>query len=154
MQGVREKASGGDSSSLTQTELRQHPREELQRMLHEIHLDQVRIPTGHLLAAEVDIGMNWSQCRDLKRWLKKYNVGVESEARSMKVAADLLSGIEIKAENLPFSVKGVGKEHSTVTETELNDLVKRVHSDPEVDQAQAHALHGLLPYVVAVEEAR
>ncbi|XP_066263806.1 uncharacterized protein [Branchiostoma lanceolatum] len=114
MQGVRGKASGGDSASLMQAELRLHPREELQRMLHELHLDQVRIPTGHLLAAKVDIGMNWSQCRDLRRWLKKYNVGVESEARSRKVAADLLSEIEVKAENLPFSVKGAGKEHGTV----------------------------------------
>ncbi|XP_035663161.1 uncharacterized protein LOC118406879 [Branchiostoma floridae] len=112
MQDVRAEVSGGDSAALMKEELRIHPRDELQRMLQELKLDRVRIPTGHLLAAKGDIGMNWSQCAKLRRWLKGYNVSMESEKSSRAVAAELLSNISIKAENLPFSVKG--KTDSTV----------------------------------------
>ncbi|CAH1270873.1 Hypp4478 [Branchiostoma lanceolatum] len=60
---------------------------------------------------------------------------------------------------------GIYQKLFKMLENELNDLdtiiathlVQRVLPDPEVDQAQVlhhHALHGLLPYVVAVEEAR
>ncbi|XP_078701358.1 uncharacterized protein LOC144927657 [Branchiostoma floridae x Branchiostoma belcheri] len=106
MQDVREKASGGDAQSLMKTELRLHPRDQLQQMLQELKLDQIIIPKGHLLAAKVGIGMNWGQLRKLKRWLKEYGVKMESEKSSREVAAELLSGIEVQAENLPFSVKG------------------------------------------------
>ncbi|XP_078671099.1 uncharacterized protein LOC144911160 [Branchiostoma floridae x Branchiostoma belcheri] len=112
MQGVRDQLSGGDSAALMKEELRLLPRDELQKMLQELKLDQVRVPTGHLLAAKVGIGMNWNQCRKLRRWLKQYGVSVESEKKSRAVAAELLSNIGINAEKLPFSVKA--KDDGTV----------------------------------------
>ncbi|CAH1242562.1 TIGD4 [Branchiostoma lanceolatum] len=45
-------------------------------------------------------------------WLKQYGVKMESEHISRKVAAEMLSGFKVEAENLPFSVKG--DEASTV----------------------------------------
>ncbi|XP_066286471.1 uncharacterized protein [Branchiostoma lanceolatum] len=106
MQGVRDKASGNDSASLLKAELQLHPRHELQRLLQELELDKIVVPHGHLLAAKVGMGMNWSQLRKLKRWLKQYGVKMESEAISRKLAAEMLSGFKVEAENLPFSVKG------------------------------------------------
>ncbi|CAH1242383.1 Hypp6642 [Branchiostoma lanceolatum] len=47
-----------------------------------------------------------------ERWLKQYGVKTESEHISKKVAAEMLSGFKVEAENLPFSVKG--DEASTV----------------------------------------
>ncbi|CAH1275363.1 uncharacterized protein [Branchiostoma lanceolatum] len=106
MQGVRDQVSRGDPAALMKEELKIHSRHELQKMLQELKLDQVRIPTGHLLAAKVDIGMNWNQCRKLRRWLKGYGVSMESEKASRAVATQLLSKIPTIAEKLPFSVKG------------------------------------------------
>ncbi|XP_078699179.1 uncharacterized protein LOC144926373 [Branchiostoma floridae x Branchiostoma belcheri] len=113
MEDVRHKVSGGNSGALLKDELRLQPRTELQKILQELKLDQVVIPNGSMLAAKVGMGMNWSQCRKLRRWLKQYGVTMESERTSRKIAAELLSGIQVTAEKLPFSAKGDGT-HGTV----------------------------------------
>ncbi|CAH1248771.1 Hypp8401 [Branchiostoma lanceolatum] len=106
MDGCREKLSGGKSGALLQEELRRVGRDELQRMLRKLKVDQVLIPTGHLLGAKVGIGLNYSQLRKLRRWLKKYGVSMESERLTRRCAAERLTAYDIHAENLPFSVKG------------------------------------------------
>ncbi|KAI8513942.1 hypothetical protein Bbelb_082660 [Branchiostoma belcheri] len=42
-------------------------REDLMRALRELQLDTIRIPTGHLLAATIDLRLTWNQTRNLKR---------------------------------------------------------------------------------------
>eukprot|EP00058_Branchiostoma_floridae_P002269 XP_002587757.1 hypothetical protein BRAFLDRAFT_94661 [Branchiostoma floridae] len=100
MEDFREAVSGGASAEQLKDELKAVPK----ARLLERGLDQVRIPNGHLLAAKVDCGFNYNQIRKLRRWLKGYNVAVESEKVSREVAKSLLSNIVIKAEKLPFTV--------------------------------------------------
>ncbi|XP_019627774.1 PREDICTED: uncharacterized protein LOC109472434 [Branchiostoma belcheri] len=105
MDEVRTVVSGGASAEQFQDEMKAIPKAQLLEMFHDLGLDQVRIPNGHLLAAKVDCGFNYNQIRKLRRWLKKYGVAVESERVSRQVAKSLLSNITIHAECLPFTVK-------------------------------------------------
>ncbi|XP_078676403.1 uncharacterized protein LOC144913533 [Branchiostoma floridae x Branchiostoma belcheri] len=105
MDEVRTVVGGGASAKQFQDEMKAIPKAQLLEMFHDLGLDQVRIPNGHLLAAKVDCGFNYNQIRKLRRWLKKYGVAVESERVSRQVAKSLLSNITIHAECLPFSVK-------------------------------------------------
>ncbi|KAI8490602.1 hypothetical protein Bbelb_318700 [Branchiostoma belcheri] len=67
VEGVREVVSGGAVKEQLARKMRSIPRAELHQMFQEMGLDQVRIPDGHLLATKVDIGLNWNQCRKLRR---------------------------------------------------------------------------------------
>ncbi|CAH1248635.1 Hypp8330 [Branchiostoma lanceolatum] len=88
MQGVRDQVSRGDPAALMKEELKIHSRHELQKMLQELKLDQVRIPTGHLLAAKVDIGMNWNQCRKLRSTLTWHAGKIPEKEIWVKVGGD------------------------------------------------------------------
>ncbi|XP_035700061.1 uncharacterized protein LOC118432548 [Branchiostoma floridae] len=114
MQDVRDKVSGGAAAAQMKAELQLHPRDELQQMLQELKLDRIVIPNGHLLAAKVGVGMSWSQIRKLKRWLGKYNIKLPSEKISREIAAEQISGFDITAEKLPFSVRENRKDPFTV----------------------------------------
>ncbi|CAH1242529.1 Hypp6804 [Branchiostoma lanceolatum] len=87
MQGVRDQVSRGDPAALMKRELKIHSRDELQ-MMQELKLDQVRIPTGHLLAAKVDIGMNWNQCRKLRSTLTWHTENIPEKEIWVKVGGD------------------------------------------------------------------
>ncbi|XP_019635865.1 PREDICTED: uncharacterized protein LOC109478638 [Branchiostoma belcheri] len=80
MDEVRTVVSGGASAEQFQDAMKAMPKAQLLEMFHDLGLDQVRIPYGHLLAAKVDCGFNYNQIRKLRRWLKKYGVTVESES--------------------------------------------------------------------------
>ncbi|KAI8503768.1 hypothetical protein Bbelb_187390 [Branchiostoma belcheri] len=74
MQGVRGQLSGGDSAALMREELRFYTRDELQRMLKELHLDRVCIPTGHLLAAKTANYMSPNELRRIGYDLHRHSV--------------------------------------------------------------------------------
>ncbi|KAI8497930.1 hypothetical protein Bbelb_245820 [Branchiostoma belcheri] len=105
VEGVREVVSGGAVKEQLAREMRSIPRAELHQLFRDMQLDQVRIPDGHLLAMQVDIGVNYNQLRKLRRWLKRYGVTVESERVSRKISKALLSNIDIHAELMPLAVK-------------------------------------------------
>ncbi|KAI8481624.1 hypothetical protein Bbelb_406250 [Branchiostoma belcheri] len=105
LNGARQVASAGDVHGQLQHELRVIPREELQTMLRDMDLAAVRIPDGHLLTAQTEIGINWSQTRKLRRWLKVYGVALETEKTSRGIARSLLSNVQVKCELLPLTVR-------------------------------------------------
>ncbi|XP_078665687.1 uncharacterized protein LOC144908049 [Branchiostoma floridae x Branchiostoma belcheri] len=74
-------------------------------MLRDMDLAAVRIPDGHLLTAQTEIGINWSQTRKLRRWLKVYGVALETEKTSRGIARSLLSNVQVKCELLPLTVR-------------------------------------------------
>ncbi|XP_019641230.1 PREDICTED: uncharacterized protein LOC109482826 [Branchiostoma belcheri] len=109
LQQARAAASGGEEQAQLVMELRAITRQDLARTLQELSLDTIRLPTGHLLAAAVDLGLTWSQTRNLKRWMKQYHIVSESERSSRKVAAALLEKQEVVADLIPLVVKGEGQ---------------------------------------------
>ncbi|CAH1250145.1 Hypp8792 [Branchiostoma lanceolatum] len=60
IQGARRLATAGDEHAQLQNELKIIPRAELQTMLRNMDLATIRIPDGHLLTAQTDIGINWN----------------------------------------------------------------------------------------------
>ncbi|XP_035686133.1 uncharacterized protein LOC118422598 [Branchiostoma floridae] len=102
---IREQISGGAEEQQMAAELRRLPRSQLSRLLQEGRFAQVRIPDGHLLGLKTGLNLNWSQCRDLRRWMKDYNIAVESERTSRNIASELLSATDVMAEQLPFTTK-------------------------------------------------
>ncbi|XP_078703474.1 uncharacterized protein LOC144928666 [Branchiostoma floridae x Branchiostoma belcheri] len=74
-------------------------------MLRDMDLAAVRIPDGHLLTAQTEIGINWSQTRKLRRWLKVYGVALETEKTSRGIARSLLSNVQVKCDLLPLTVR-------------------------------------------------
>ncbi|CAH1245992.1 Hypp7628 [Branchiostoma lanceolatum] len=95
LQGAPKVASAGKEHSLLQIELRIIPRAELQTMLRNMDLATIRIPDGHLLTAQTDIGINLSQTRQPRRWLKGYGITMESEKTSRDVAKGLLCNVQV-----------------------------------------------------------
>jgi len=65
---IREQISGGAEEQQMAAELRRLPRSQLSRLLQEGRFAQVRIPDGHLLGLKTGLNLNWSQCRDLRRY--------------------------------------------------------------------------------------
>ncbi|XP_066263922.1 uncharacterized protein [Branchiostoma lanceolatum] len=104
IQQAREKSSGGEGQAQLLRELRALTRQDLQRTLQELNLDTIRIPTGHLLSAVTDIGLTFSQTRKWRRWMKGYNIFVESERTSRALAANILEKQKVEAELLPLVV--------------------------------------------------
>ncbi|CAH1271099.1 COL6A5 [Branchiostoma lanceolatum] len=105
---VREKASGGSQQHLMALELKGVEKDVLEEMLHDINRSTVRIPTGHLLSAQLDLGMNNSQRVKLRRWLKENNIGVEGEHSSRKIAKEHLEQHQVEVELIPLVTKGKG----------------------------------------------
>ena len=77
-------------------------REDLQGMLRDMNIDIIRIPNMQLLAAKAHLGISWKRIRELKRWLKSYNIMTESENAMHHQQNDVVTD-NIIAENLPFS---------------------------------------------------
>ncbi|CAH1277486.1 Hypp9655 [Branchiostoma lanceolatum] len=104
IQGARTLASAGDEHSQIQNELRIIPWAELQTKLKNMYLAIIRIPDG-LFTVQTDIGINWSQTRQLRRWHKGYGITVKSERTSRNVALSLLSKVKVKCDILPFTIR-------------------------------------------------
>ncbi|XP_078620860.1 uncharacterized protein LOC144887476 [Branchiostoma floridae x Branchiostoma japonicum] len=100
--------SGNEEQAQLVQELQAVSREELAKTLDDLQLDRIRIPTGHLLAAQVDLGLTWNQTRNLKRWLSDHQVVTESEKHSRKIAAEMLGKQGVQAELIPLVVKKKG----------------------------------------------
>ncbi|XP_019626641.1 PREDICTED: uncharacterized protein LOC109471732 isoform X1 [Branchiostoma belcheri] len=101
--------SGGDEQQQMSLELKSLGRQQLQDMLRDIDVGSITIPTGHLLSAQLDLGLNNSQRIKLRRWLKLHNVASESERRSRQLAKDHLQEHQVEAELLPLVTKGSRK---------------------------------------------
>ncbi|XP_078681777.1 uncharacterized protein LOC144916522 [Branchiostoma floridae x Branchiostoma belcheri] len=102
LQALRQVTSGGDTGLQLARELRLVPRDDL---LKSVSLDQIRIPDGHLLAAKVDLNMTYRQTRELKRWLKEYNITLESERTSRQITKSLLEEHGVWCQLLPFTAR-------------------------------------------------
>ncbi|XP_019616490.1 PREDICTED: uncharacterized protein LOC109464011 [Branchiostoma belcheri] len=105
LQALRQVTNGGDTGLQLARELRLVPRDELQDLLKSVSLDQIRIPDGHLLAAKVDLNMTYRQTRELKRWLKEYNITLESERTSRQITKSLLEEHGVWCQLLPFTAR-------------------------------------------------
>ncbi|XP_078682183.1 uncharacterized protein LOC144916734 [Branchiostoma floridae x Branchiostoma belcheri] len=105
VKAVREIVSGGDTDGQMGLEMKSLGREALQNILRQMDLSAIQIPTGHLLSAQLDIGINYNQCRKLRRWLKQHLVSVESEHESRRVAGEMLAGRQVVSEMLPLTVR-------------------------------------------------
>ena len=55
-----------------------------------------------LLAAKARFGISWKRIREMKRWLKSYNILTEGENAMRQQQKDIVAS-NIIAENLPFS---------------------------------------------------
>ncbi len=77
-------------------------RDNLQETLKELKLDSIRLPNTQLLAAKARFGISWKRMREMKRWLKSYNILTEGENAMRRQQKDIVAN-NIISENLPFS---------------------------------------------------
>ncbi|KAI8494600.1 hypothetical protein Bbelb_278260 [Branchiostoma belcheri] len=73
VKAVREIVSGGDTDGQMGIEMKSLGREALQNILRQMDLSAIQIPTGYLISAQLDIGINYNQCRKLRRFVQLYN---------------------------------------------------------------------------------
>ncbi|XP_038049523.1 uncharacterized protein LOC119723080 isoform X2 [Patiria miniata] len=54
-------------------------KDELESILKDLKLNSIRIPAMKLLAVKTHLGISWTRIRELKKWLKGYNILTEGE---------------------------------------------------------------------------
>ena len=76
--------------------------DDLQGILQDLKLNSIRIPAMKMLAAKSHLGISWTRIRELKKWLKGYNILTEGEQAMRQQQHDVIAD-NLFAENLPFS---------------------------------------------------
>ncbi|XP_070568023.1 uncharacterized protein [Ptychodera flava] len=154
LSNMRVEVSGRGRGSICQAAVDIQRMEETDRnqMLSSIGLlPDVKPGAGLLLKA--DLGITWSKLRKMRRWLRQWNIKIESERKDRERAKSLQ--FQLKAENLPFTFTVKGTEGKKLQEIRmapcvavsslLETVISRLEDLQRYSYSYTHA-HGLLPY--------
>ncbi|XP_070532890.1 uncharacterized protein [Ptychodera flava] len=116
----RESVSGGATSSQMQREFGRLNEEEKENLLKGVGL-RPGIPSGAGLLLKANLALSWNKLRHLRRWLRNWNVSLDSESKDREKAKGMTS--PLVAEQLPFTFTVKGPDGKLATEVRLASCV-------------------------------
>ena len=97
MSGGSKEAFSAQTSSVIQS-IEKEEREEIISNLNAV----VTVPADHVASMKATMNLPWYQLREIKRWLKTFNINLASEKKTTRKTIDEWVGEGLKAELAPL----------------------------------------------------